>query len=99
MMTFEAATKLFRADRLNELATDPDGLRYLKLRSLSRRESIKVLFEEAKTVPQATKAAQMFREAFDLRISDTLIDEVIRMLYSEGRTARHAREPELVSEL
>jgi len=39
-LTFDDCDRLFRNDKIGELAEDPDGIRYLKLRSLSRREAL-----------------------------------------------------------
>ena len=53
-MTFDEATAFFRDDKIRELAEQPDGLRFLKLKSLSRREHLDKLFDLAKITPSAS---------------------------------------------
>jgi hypothetical protein len=99
-MDFNAAQKLFAADKIRELSQDPSGLRYLKLRSLSRGRTLVRLFETAAVQRAASAAGAMFREAFDSpQISLASIDATIRDLYEEQRALRRLAEPELVSQL
>jgi hypothetical protein len=99
-MNFKQAEAMFGKDQIRELAQEPDGLRYLKLRSLNRREYLVKLFVAA-GIPQSTTAAKaMFKEAFETTaIDSSTIDETIRRIYEEERASRRTREPELVSEL
>ena len=50
-MNFKQAEAMFSKDQIRELAQEPDGLRYLKLRSLNRREYLEKLFEAAGIEP------------------------------------------------
>jgi hypothetical protein len=63
-MDFAAADKLFKQDKIHELGESPDGLRYLKLRSLSRRESLDELFKHL-LEDKPTGAKAMFRAAYE----------------------------------
>ena len=47
------------------LAQTPEGLRYLKLRSLNRRKYLEKLFAAAGIQPSTTAAKAMFKEAFE----------------------------------
>ena len=67
-MDFSTAKTWFGDDRIRELAESSDGLRFLKLRSLSRREHLEALFRMASITPQATSAR-------DLEIWSNLVDE------------------------
>jgi hypothetical protein len=98
-MDFAAAEKLFKQDKIRELGESPDGLRFLKLRSLSRRESLDELFKHfPKDKPDGAKA--MFRAAYESKkFDEKIIDETIRAIYSVGRLAREKKEKALVSEL
>ena len=99
-MEFGAAKKLFDTDQVRKLATSPDGLRFLKLKSLSRREYLERLFVAASVSPASTTAANLLREAYDTQaISADTIDSVIREIYAEQRKQRKQREAELVSHL
>jgi hypothetical protein len=51
-------------DRVGELADSPSGLRYLKLRSLSRKEHLESLFAAA-GLPKPDKAKAMLRVSFE----------------------------------
>ena len=98
-MDFSAAESMFRIDKIRELAEDPQGLRYLKLRSLSRRDHLERLFELAGVSPP-TKARELFRQAFSSpAIADETIENTIRDIYQRERQLRREREPELVSQL
>lgn len=46
-MDFDTAQSWFRDNRIRELSQTNDGLRFLKLRSLSRREHLYQLFASA----------------------------------------------------
>ncbi len=100
-MEFQLAKKLFDADKVSELSASPDGLRFLKLRSLSRKASLVRLFEEAVVTPQESSASGMLVEAFDRKqdLSIEKIEKTINAIYQEERLQRQANEDELVSEL
>jgi len=99
-MSFKQAEAMFSKDQIRELAQEPEGLRYLKLRSLNRREYLEKLFEAGGIEPASTSAKAMFKEAFETpAISSSQIDELIRCTYEQERTGRRSREPELVSQL
>lgn len=99
-MDFAAAKTLFDTDRIQDLAAAAEGLRFLKLKSLSRREHLERVFAAASATPATTTATALLREAYDTRvISEQTIDSVIREIYAEQREARKEREPELVSHL
>jgi hypothetical protein len=98
-MTFDHAFHLFQRDRINELSADAFGRRFLKLRSLSRKEHLEQLFLRAGLVTDATAASALFREAYDSNIAEDRIDAVIAAIYEEEIAAFRERETELVSEL
>ena len=100
MMDFDTAKALFSDDRIRELAESDDGLRFLKLRSLSRREHLEALFEVASITPQVSLAQGMFREAFEtIAVDEEIIDQTISQIYASEREERRAKEPELVNQL
>ena len=99
-MDFDTANTLFRNDRISELASSSQGQRFLKLRSLSRREHLDRLFEVASIAPTARRVADMLREAFDRRsIDDRTISQAIRSIYELESTERRDNENELVNQL
>ena len=76
------------------------GLRFLKLKSLSRKEYLRRVFLSIGHTSKNSTAKEMFREAYSLRdLTADKIDSVMRQLYEEERNGRRAHEPQLVSEL
>jgi hypothetical protein len=98
-MNFDQAQKLFKADEIATLAKSTDGLRFLKLRSVSRREYLETLLGIGKRSGKPTPVKQLFRTAYDAQISLSVIDKLIRTVYEEERKKRKDKEDELVSEL
>lgn len=99
-MDFNKADTLFKNDQIEQLAGSLDGLRFLKLRSLSRKEYLEQLFHLANVQTNISQAAQMFRLAFDTpEIDMQIIEQLIRNIYSNEREERRNSEPQLVSEL
>jgi hypothetical protein len=98
-LTFEQAHKLFQQDKIRELATDANGLRFIKLRSLSRKEILLRLFEENDLdLPDAGGKA-LFKAAFESPLTLRRIDTFIRHTYQQERVARREREADLINEL
>lgn len=98
-MTFDQANYLFQHDKINQLCLTPEGLKFLKLRSLSRRAHLERLFSSADHTPIATSATALFREAFEADIDVDKIDSLITNIYLEESKDRRSHERELVSEL
>ncbi len=98
-MNFDQAQKLFASDDIHKLADDPDGLRFLKLRSLSRRDYLEHLLTLSNVHPTSTLVTQLFRQAYEARIDPTIINNLIRSTYEQERAERRSREPQLVHEL
>ena len=98
-MDFATAKELFQNDDIPALSADADGLRFLKLRSLSRKEVLQELYTECDVVPVSDRADDMFGQAFESDISIAAIEGVIRAVYARERETRRTGEAELVSEL
>jgi hypothetical protein len=98
-LTFEQADALFRQDKLNQLVADPDGRRFLKLRSMSRPEYLERLFKSAGIERPNIGSRQLFAAAFSADISVATIETCIREIYREERERRLANEAELVNQL
>ena len=91
------AQKWFQQDRIRELAESFAGLRFLKLRSLSRREHLEYLFSVAAIDPTSSKVSDLFREAFATAALDNpTIDSAIKSIYAVEREQRRNCEDELV---
>lgn len=98
-LTFEECDRLFRSDNITALAEDADGARYLKLRSLNRRESLKRLFDLSHQPNAEGNAAVMFRAAFESVITAEQIEACIREIYTGERAARRGQEADLINQL
>ncbi|TAM84783.1 MAG: hypothetical protein EPN47_01335 [Acidobacteria bacterium] len=98
-MTFDEANRLFLQDEINTLSGVPEGLKFLKLRSLSRKEHLKRLFDVAGQPAVSSSASGLFREAYEADLPDATIDAVIAEIYCEESAERVRAEDGLVSEL
>jgi hypothetical protein len=98
-LTFAQADALFRQDKLNELVADPEGRRFLKLRSLNRTEYLERLFQSAGIARPDVGARQLFEAAFNADINATAIEACARDIYREEREQRRDNEEELVNQL
>ena len=99
MLTFEQAISLFNDDKIRDLAQTADGLRFLKLRSLSRKEHMNCLIEKEHLNIGDSKSKDWLKILYESAISENVIDEVIKKLYAAERSEREKCEDALVNEL
>ncbi len=97
--TFNQAKSAFRDDKIRELSQDPDGLRFLKLRSLSRTEYMQRLAEECNLVHAGLRGDRLLRFLYESNITIQQIEHTINSIYAEEQRERQQGEEELVSEL
>jgi len=98
-LTFHEADALFRQDKLNDLVADAEGRRFLKLRSLNRKEYLERLFQSAGIARPDVGSRQLFDAAFCADISVAAIEACACDIYCEEREQRRANEAELVNQL
>jgi hypothetical protein len=98
-LSFAEAERLFRDNEIRTLGQSSDGLLYLKLRSLSRKEYLERLIEAIGFGAESDRAREMFRELYEARVSADEVDAVIRRIYEQERSARRAVESDLVNQL
>lgn len=98
-LTFSQADNLFRQDKLNELITDVEGRRFLKLRSLNRPEYLERLIQSAKITRPDAGSRKLFEFAFNANITTTTIEAHARAIYNEERERRRITESELINQL
>lgn len=98
-LSFAQANTLFKDNLLNELCSDPEGIRFLKLRSLNRPEYLERLFRQAGIQKPDVGARALFEAAFRANISDAVIEACARSIYMEEREVRRAAEADLVNQL
>lgn len=97
--TFAQAKKAFQEDRIQELANDPSGIRFLKLRTLSLPEYLKKLEVDAGFTSSNLKGDDLLCFIFESPITDRQIETTIEAIYFNSREERLRIEDELVSEL
>ncbi len=99
MIDFKTAVSLFNADNIGELAESNEGLRFLKLRSLSRKEQMEALAKEFDIDISGAKSKELLSILFDAEISDDDVNSFIRVAYQQEREERRLAEDGLLSEL
>ncbi|MEI8181368.1 MAG: hypothetical protein WCG29_01570 [Desulfomonile sp.] len=97
--TFQEAEKAFRNDNIRELGLDVQGVRFLKLRSLSRKEHLNRLIQDQRLAIPEGSPAERLRAVFESGITEDQINATIRAIYAEERLQRSQNEPGLISEL
>lgn len=97
--TFDQANSDFKNDKIRELSQDPDGLRFLKLRSLSRTEYMERLAEDCDLTHPNLRGNRLLRFLYESNITNQQLDQTINTIYTEERTERQQSEDELVSQL
>ena len=97
---FEQADRAFREDQIRELGQDPEGLQFLKLRSLSRKDYMARLFEICQLPLPDLGSRDWLKYLYEnYRVTDNLIDRAINAIFREERQIRKEVEDELISEL
>lgn len=99
MLAFNAAIKLFMKDRIRELANTDDGIRFLKLRSLSRKEHMEYLIDKIGLDIGDTKSKGWLELIYESKIQADAIDKIIVEIYERVRKTRRDSEGQLVNEL
>ena len=97
---FEQADMAFRDDQIRELGQDSEGLRFLKLRSLSRKDYMERLFEICQLPVPDLRSKDWLKYLYENhRVTDNLIDRAINAIFREERQIRKKVEDVLISEL
>ena len=97
---FEQADMAFRDDQIRELGQDSEGLRFLKLRSLSRKDYMERLFEICQLPVPDLRSRDWLKYLYENhRVTDNLIDRAINAIFREERQIRKKVEDVLISEL
>lgn len=97
--TYQQADRAFKNDEIRELGRDPDGMRFLKLRSLSRKEHLNCLIAaHGLAIPDGKPAARL-KAVFESQVTEAQLDATIRTIAAAERQQRAALEPALITEL
>ncbi len=98
-LSYEKATVLFKADKIRELASTRDGLKFLKLRSLSRKKYMAFLIEKNGLDVGNRQSKDWLKILYESRVSMAIIDSTLSELYEKDRGSRRTHEERLISEL
>lgn len=97
--TFSQAERAYRDDQISDLSADPDGMRFLLLRSLSRAEHTDRLAADIGLDLGSIPRGQRLRHLFDGGVSARQMERTIRGIHASERAERAGREGELITEL
>lgn len=99
VLNFNRAMNLYNNDGISELAETDEGMRFLKLKSLSRKECLDYLIHKFELKVGNLKVVEKLQYIYESAIQLTDIDEVIQELFEKGRKIRRADEQRLINEL
>lgn len=99
MLDFDTAINLFKADRIRELSSTVEGMRLLKLRSLSRKDQLERLINRFEIEIGNVKSREWLKLIYESGLQSEDIDEIILELYENERKSRRQNEQQLVNEL
>ena len=99
MLNFNRAVNLYSNDKIRELAETNDGMRFLKLRSLSRKKHLEYLINKFELQIGNLKSREWLEFVYRSAIQSEDIDHVIQELFEKERKIRRDNEQQLISEL
>ena len=91
MLNFNTAMTLYKNDKIRELAETDEGMRFLKLRSLSRKEYLDYLIRKFEMKVGNLKSAQWLQFIYESAIQSEDIDDVIQELFEGERKIRYVK--------
>lgn len=98
--SLDELSKLYDDNKFAKILEFSNGLRFLKLRSFSRKELMNEFVQAYHIkVNDESNAKSLFYELFNSNISESTIDQFIREQYKKLRDARRANEDNLFREL
>ena len=99
-LNFKQLDKLFRNDDFPKIENDSRGVRFLKLRSMSRKETMEEFCSLHNVDIEGIKSKDYFENVFENEnITDTHLNEYINFKYQEERSVRAANQEYLVDQL
>ncbi len=96
---FNTLKNLYDNNQFVDLINDPDGIYWLKLRSISRAPQLRELCRRAGIDYEGIGYRQLFKHIYDNRPKEQAIEELIKDLYEEERGKRRESEDYLISQL
>ena len=100
MLSFSTAVSLFKNDKIRELSATDEGMRFLKLRSLSRKEHLDYLINKFEIdIGNIKTNNEKLRLIYESDLHSVNINEAIQELFEKERKTRRETEQQLISEL
>lgn len=99
-LTFAQLDEHFRKDNFPIIEKDPRGIRFFKLRAMSRKTEMEEFCNKHGICLEGIEAKDYFSHIFELeQITDVQIDEFFNLKYEEERAERKEKEDYLVDQL
>ena len=99
MLNFRTAANLYKNDKIRDLAKTDDGMRFLKLKSLSRKKYLDYLIDKFELRTGSLKVAEKLQYIYESAVQAEDIDDVIEELFEKERKIRRENEQQLINEL
>jgi len=99
MTDFNTLLRLYNKDQFAELLHNPDGLYWLKLRSLSCTKQLQELCRRTGINFQGISNNQLLAHVYNSRPPEHDLDKFIREIYESERRVRRENEDYLISQL
>jgi hypothetical protein len=96
---FNSLRRLYDNNQFTDLLRDPDGVYWLKLRSISRAEQLRQLCHRIGLDCDGVPGRQLLAYMYDHRPDTQILESFIRELYQSERAERRANEDYLISQL
>ena len=99
MLDFNRALDLYKNDRIRELAETDEGMQFLKLRSLSRKEYLEYLINKFELEIGDLRSKRWLEFIYESPIQSEDIDDLIQEVFEKERKIRRDNEQQLINEL
>jgi hypothetical protein len=96
---YSTLKRLYENNKFAELLELPDGVYWLKLRSLSSSEILRELCKRVNLDCSSVPGSQLLSYIYEAKPDETIIDKFIRELYQVERAVRRKNEDYLISQL
>jgi hypothetical protein len=98
-MELKTLENLFKSEKINELCSSDEGIKYLRLKSLNRSKYLIEFLKSFKIETDDLKVKDQLPLAYGQDFSLLYIDEFIKSHYKAERAVRKEQEEELFNEL
>lgn len=96
---FKAIRKLYDDNKFVELLHHPNGIFWLKLRSISRSEQIREFCQRIQLDIEGIQSRQLFEHVYNQRPDNQDLENFIRELFQQERAERKQNEDYIISQL